>query len=465
MKYKKISIIAVMALFFLAGCTAYESSAAIYEIYDEEHPYELYALYKPIVTEEDAENDTKQLHKNPFFFPAGTTIVTYESSYWTCCHISGNINLHVSLIKEIDEGYLYALQLDQPEKGQIGCIGGYVQMSSERLHLGFFYVTPETIYRRRAPQDFTDYADSAISMVIEEVENQIMDDWAIVSSNDTIGHVAIDGQWRSFVEIEGNRRIFRLFSVDSFHGATRFYERFVWEEGKGIVLYFSGWGAMRDHMEINLPDTDAAGGLPFHMETFVNILQNKRVFTYVMPWRANEWGAPTMEPMFLNDFLVHHVGADDYTGQVTHFALLDMDGEGQPVVVLAIWPGGGRLVLHNRNGIVHGTSSNSRSMQALTTDGTFLIHGGAGSGAIARLRFAEWGYAEHDIIYSWDSRRSQGTYTATHYFNGELVSPEELDESVEHAWAYFFNKEEIVWHPFDEDWVEKLYSRCFDNGN
>ena len=440
---------AAIILLLLAGCLASESPATINKLNEAEY---LYAFYDPIEADHFAEYIVKS-YVNPFFFPQGTIIITYEGGFWLDNEITQNINLNINLIKAIDDGYLYSLHLDQLEYN-----GPFSQLSSERLHLGFFYVTPQAIYRRRPPSplghsgycgNFSDYADRAKIAVIEEIENQGVHDWGIVSSNDVVGSVTVDGQWRSYVEIEGNRRIFSFYSVDSFQGATRFYERIVWEEGRGIIHYLSGFGAMREHIEIQIAGTDIDRRITY-AETFVNLLQNKLPFILVDNVIDGGRVITTREPMFLSDFLSHNKGPD-YIIHVTQFAIVDMDGDGMPEVILEIFPGGDRLVLHYRNGRVFGNGFPYRGLRFLKTDGTFYTSGGAATGSITRLRF-EWDYAQFYVIYDWGWTRYSST--DIFYFNRKPVSLEEFYEGIERAMTYLNSKENATWHPFYGDWIK-----------
>ena len=464
-----VSFIAiVIILFLLMGCTSYESSIITDNSYKADYPYAFYDIIAPYSLIEEHKDDnepsiayepyqldvyTEEAHRNPFFFPHGTTIVTYEGSFWLDSVINQDINLNINLIKEINGSYLYSIHLDQLEYD-----GPFSQMHGYRLHLGFFYVTPQAIYNRWPPsfhmhgeynESYEDFANRVNAIVIEELENYGIDGWSLVSSNDIVGSVATQGQWRSYIEIEGNRRIFRVTNVDSFQGATRFYERIVWEEGRGIIHYLSGYGAMRDHMEIAIVGVDTDMRRLTYTETFVNLFKNKLPFIYIVPWRDSGWGTPAREIMFLNDYLVYAAGADDYVYRIEYFAIVDMDGDGIPELILTEWPGRGRLVLHYRNGTIFGTSFPFRGLRTIKTDGTFDISGSGGNGMIARLHFGR-DLAEQSIIYYWDWRSSASTF----YFNGEPVSLEEQSKAIERAMEYFNSKEDVTWHPFYGDWME-----------
>ena len=56
--------------------------------------------------------------------------------------------------------------------------------------------------------------------------------------------------YHSFVEVDGERRIFRYYN-DYFYGSKE-YLLIVWEKEKGIVYYMRGNGAMNMHVEFGV---------------------------------------------------------------------------------------------------------------------------------------------------------------------------------------------------------------------
>ena len=164
---------------------------------------------------------------NPFFFCTEDTIVVYEGFFNSGNEIENHdFRLNIIQMHSLDFGNLYALILDQ-----IYTTDPFDEIPADRRHLGYFFITPTTIYRSFAP-----------------VLDYLTTEWSVVAHVD--GHDASDDDWNQYVEVYGNQLIFRSYSNSE---GTTFYERIVWEKGRGIVHYLSGFGSMRDHLEFWIP--------------------------------------------------------------------------------------------------------------------------------------------------------------------------------------------------------------------
>ena len=55
--------------------------------------------------------------------------------------------------------------------------------------------------------------------------------------------------WHEYIEENGDRREYHGYGT---WGSTNYYEHFVWEWGKGLVAYRSGYGAESYGIELHL---------------------------------------------------------------------------------------------------------------------------------------------------------------------------------------------------------------------
>ena len=209
--------------------------------------------------------ETPQAVNNPFFFPAGASFIEFEGMFVPnsgVLAIFQTAYLNVRRLKEFENAHLYVIYVNQLSLDYVEHLANicpddpwlaFYRMNPNWLHLGFFYVTDDVIYRTRAAA----YTGSGLEEFIErqnvkiladfEVYGMAARDWHIAANNDGTEDIPIYGDWHRFVEVEGSQRIFRQFSGRE--GGTTMYERIVWEEGRGIVFYLSGVGAMREHIE------------------------------------------------------------------------------------------------------------------------------------------------------------------------------------------------------------------------
>jgi len=191
---------------------------------------------------------------NTFFFGQGILYYEFEGTFVLANSemVFQSINLNIDLLKNFDSFDLYALYLDYPETDPMDPLS---IVHFDRLHLGFFGITNDTIYRLRFPaydgvgtrEEFVARQNSNIVKQFEKYNDLLFENWTIVSNDGGTEDILIDDEWHSFVEVDGDKRVYHFFS--RYEGGTRFYERIVWERDRGIVHYFGGFGSMREHVE------------------------------------------------------------------------------------------------------------------------------------------------------------------------------------------------------------------------
>ena len=275
----------------------------------------------------DTANDT-----NTYFFPVGETSVQYEGLFTPNSdsgdEVTQSIELNIVLLSELNNGKLYALYLNQLFAEADGDPSNVMPL--DRLHLGLFYVTSDTIYRQRLPAfsnggNFGELADLHVEGVIAELNNfndSPLENWTIVSNQYGTEDILIDDEWHSFVEVDGNRRIYRFFS--DYSGGTRFYERIVWQENRGIVHYRSGMGAMREHVEFWIPYSFDDLDFPKEKHTYNAEDSDKNLFLQFLHDEI-----PIVDYMYEGNIAyysdIRSIGDTDFK----QFYIVDMTGNGK----------------------------------------------------------------------------------------------------------------------------------------
>ncbi len=192
---------------------------------------------------------------NPYFFSPGTTEVTYQGYFvpLSCNEINQNINLNIMKIAALDEGELFALELDQlqPTEDPVDVI------SMGRRYLGYFFVTEDTVYYR-AVQDFDGFTEERNQEIVKMIQN---DDSFLTTSNivcceEGTPDVVDENGYHTYVEVLDKQRIFHYYN--DYSEGTKDYMTMVWEKERGLVYYVCGTGEMFMHVEFGVDLEDRA---------------------------------------------------------------------------------------------------------------------------------------------------------------------------------------------------------------
>jgi len=177
------------------------------------------------------------------------------------------------------------------------------------------------------------------------------------------------------------------------------------------------------------------------LEAYRAVLQNDAAF----------FSVDNKKEALLNDFLTNK---ELYSAvfQAARFAVLDMDGDTVPEVVLELtvdsYPEFYE-VLHAADGAVRGYNIVYRGLEGLKADGTFRYSGGAADNGYGRLKFRE-DACETEILGYTESSQANGGMTVSYFVNEEAVTEE--------AFASFSNeqdgKPDAVWHVFSQGNIE-----------
>ncbi|MCL2253287.1 MAG: hypothetical protein FWC09_02490 [Lachnospiraceae bacterium] len=265
LKSKKVSIVLILIylLCFITSCKNLETNhEVVNEIKTDNNVIKEIEIDKTAIEEIKVEDTnfeeidkmiTEEIEPNlnAFFFIYDNVVIEYNGFF---VPLSGNeirqkTKLNIELIKEFDDGKLYTLMLDELNLYDMEDDDPFDQIPLENRMLGYFYITNEQIYRYLLPYDKI-YADEENQNIVDKIntnKNDFINSCDIVCSNNGTSDVADEDGWHKYVEEDGNKRIFHIFN--DYEGGTRYYEKIIWEENKGIIYYRSGTGAMRMHIE------------------------------------------------------------------------------------------------------------------------------------------------------------------------------------------------------------------------
>jgi len=177
------------------------------------------------------------------------------------------------------------------------------------------------------------------------------------------------------------------------------------------------------------------------IEVYKRVLQNK----------ADFFSTDNKKNVYLNDLLTNK----EIYGtifKVTHFTVLDMDGDNIPEVVLELTVGDYvefYEVLHYMDNKVYGYIQVLRGLLELKEDGTFSFSNGASDNGYGKLRFIP-DICEADTLAYCQSSRNNPT-TELYFINNISVA----DESYKSYGKEQAGKKGVVWYDFSPEYIEK----------
>ena len=178
------------------------------------------------------------------------------------------------------------------------------------------------------------------------------------------------------------------------------------------------------------------------LEAYKAVLQNK----------VNFFSTDTNKNVYLKNFLTNKeiYGA---TFKITHFTVLDMDGDKIPEVVLELSVGNNNPmcfeVLHYMNGKVYGYNIVYRGLEELKTDGTFGYSSGASDNGRGKLRFESNAY-ETDILGYSKSSQNNDNITISYFINNKPIAEESFNSFMKEERG----KKDVVWYEFSQKNIE-----------
>ncbi len=188
-----------------------------------------------IMKENMVENETMN---NPYFFRRGIQSVVYKTECSFPITLPEQVNLLIVKLGDNSLGTLYELKLDYDEDSP-----GRYDYDWDRFWLGYFLVTKDKIYLIQK----SDTPDMYENIGTEE---ELLNMGATIICQEQ-NREDLLGDSKGFHETITVKGDICKYSGYNNLTETGFYQRFVWKKGVGLVQYLSGYGAMRDHIELN----------------------------------------------------------------------------------------------------------------------------------------------------------------------------------------------------------------------
>lgn len=176
---------------------------------------------------------------NKYFFDKNEMQIEYDGVLYPLSsrEIKQDIILDVTVIKKLERGTLFKLELEQPPvEDELD------EMRMGSRYLGYYYVTEDAIYLRPLG-DMEGYTDEKDHMIVEEIlenEDKFKQECYIVCSEEETSDKPDENGWYSYVEAVGDRRIFYLYN--NRNSGTTEYCKIIWQKGVGMVYYLHGSG-------------------------------------------------------------------------------------------------------------------------------------------------------------------------------------------------------------------------------
>ncbi len=171
----------------------------------------------------------------------------------------------------------------------------------------------------------------------------------------------------------------------------------------------------------------------------------------VLQGKAEFFSTDNQKELSLNDFLTNQEIYETIF-EATQFAVLDMDGDKVPEVVLGLSVGNEPQfyeVLHTMNDTVYGYLFPIRGLQGLKTDGTFGYSSGAADSGFGKMKFETDTFQTDTLGYS-ESSQGETELTVSYFINNEPVTKEAFDSFASEQSA----KEDVAWYEFSEENIE-----------
>lgn len=138
----------------------------------------------------------------------------------------------------------------------------------------------------------------------------------------------------------------------------------------------------------------------------------------------------------------------DYARRIDRFAVVDLDGDAIPEVVLELAEYAGFIVLRYRDGQIHGNVFGYRSMNLLKENGAFHSAGSAFEGYVGKLCFiGDTAVTDDKLSFLLSINRE------SYYIDSILVDSSEY----ERAFALFSETPEAEWYNYTEETVREIF--------
>ena len=186
---------------------------------------------------------------NPYFYTNDDVNLTATLTYRDLEEqIVRDGTLNMKLVKNYENGDLYKLSVDDKEKIQ-ECL------SEDRLNV-YFYVTEDEIYRLwsyiyQDEEVIRFYNDDDLIVKYLDTDDKLIANGELVCCKESVPDKLDWPESGSHVDIIQQNDQVEYDRVDlNANGDRQFYERFIWEKGKGLVEFRSGFRVEADILYI-----------------------------------------------------------------------------------------------------------------------------------------------------------------------------------------------------------------------
>ena len=170
--------------------------------------------------------------QTPFFFDHGTEMVEFEAEFaGTPFGEYEQAKIQVEQAAQGENGILYTLMIESDAEA-----AGRYSYGEDRFFLGYFYVTEDKIYRMD---------EAGMEAGIKNEKEFPAKGTVVCQETGKEDPLKAERGWHEKITVDGAVCTYRSYNDFT---ETGYYESFVWEKGKGLIEYESGFGAEKDHI-------------------------------------------------------------------------------------------------------------------------------------------------------------------------------------------------------------------------
>ncbi len=190
-------------------------------------------LITVILCEEWSKKKSEMIDQTSFFFDYGTETVAFEAEFAsTPFGEYEQVQIQVEQVEQWENGILYTMMIESDTEDDSRYF-----YDRDRFFLGYFYVSEDKIYR---------IDENKMEEVnIKNEEDFIARGTVVCQEMGKEDSLKEEKGWHEEIMVEGTVCTYRSYNDLT---ETGYYERFVWEKGKGLIEYKSGFGAERDRI-------------------------------------------------------------------------------------------------------------------------------------------------------------------------------------------------------------------------
>ena len=179
------------------------------------------------------QGESEEMIQTSFFFDYGTETAAFEAEFAsTPFGEYEQVKIQVEQVEQWENGILYTMMIESDTEDDSRYFYG-----RDRFFLGYFYVSEDKIYR---------IDENKMEEVnIKNEEDFIARGTVVCQEMGKEDSLKEEKGWHEEIMVEGTVCTYRSYNDLT---ETGYYERFVWEKGKGLIEYKSGFGAERDQI-------------------------------------------------------------------------------------------------------------------------------------------------------------------------------------------------------------------------